>query len=101
MPIHQVKNLHSRQYTTPCPHCARPDSCGCAAVPGECAALGEAAVVAAIVVEAGDEVPLEAAAPGEAAVVKALVVVAGDEVPLKAAAPGALPANAHAWLPSS
>ena len=71
--------------------------------------VGEAAVVAALVVVAGDEVPLlaavpgEASAPGEAAVVAALVVLAGEEVALEAAAPGALPVNApsHAWLPSS
>ena len=72
--------------------------------------VGEAAVVAALVVDdflleaaavAGDEVPLKAEAPGEAAVVVALVVVAGDAVPLKAAAPGALIIDAHAWLPSS
>ena len=71
--------------------------------------------MAALVVVAGEEIPLEAAvlgeaaAPGEAAVVAALVVMAGVEVALEAAvpgdaaAPGALPENApsHAWLPSS
>ena len=72
-------------------------------MPGECAALGVAAAVAALVVVAGDEVPLEAAAPGEAAVVAALVVLTDEEVALEAAAPGALPVNtpSHAWLPSS